>query len=194
MEAFRLKSGQSVQMHTRPGTNDHNVCFSILTEDEYRIDDLKPMSGLALDVGAHIGAATVALCALNPDLRVIAIEALPANVRLLRKNTAPYADRVTVIHAAAGTNPVVRWNGKDRTHRFIGNQFGTGGVAYFGDTVSLSEIVEQYGPVRFLKIDCEGCEATFLDDPAIADVEWIAGEFHAGPSVELRFYAPGGAA
>ena len=194
MEAFRVKGGGSVQMHTRPDTNDRNVCYSILTEDEYRIDELKPMSGLALDVGAHIGAATVALCELNPDLRVIAIEALPANVELLKLNTAPYAERVTIIEAAAGTNPVVRWNGKDLVHRFIGNQFGTGGEAYFGDTVSLSEIVAEHGPIRFLKIDCEGCEATFLDDPAIAQVEWIAGEFHAGPSVELRFYAPGGAA
>lgn len=189
-ETFRLPHGGSVQMHTRPGTNDHNVCYSILTEDEYRIDELKPMTGLALDVGAHIGAATVALCALNPELRVVAVEALPANVELLRLNTAPYAERVTIIEAAAGTNPVVRWDGKDRTHRFIGNQFGTGGRAYSGDTVSLSQIVDEYGPVRFLKIDCEGCEDTFLNDPAIDQVEWVAGEFHSGPSVELRFYAP----
>lgn len=200
MEAFRVKGGGTVQMHTRPGTNDHNVCFSILTEDEYRIDEHKPMTGLALDVGAHIGAATVALCALNPDLMVIAIEALPANVELLRLNTAPYAERVTVIHAAAGTNGEIGWNWAsidkrepENPHRFIGNQHfspGTDHEVLTLPTISLSEIVEQYGPVRFLKIDCEGCEDTFLDDPAIDKVEWIAGEFHSGPSVELRFYAP----
>ena len=173
-------------MEVRPGTNDHNVCHSILTEDEYRINDLTPMSGLALDVGAHIGAATVALCALNPDLRVVAVEALPANVELLRLNTAPYAERVTIIEAAAGTNPVVRWDGADQTHRFIGNMNGDGS-SYSGDTVSLSQIVDEYGPIRFLKIDCEGCEDTFLDDPAIGQVERIHGEWHNGPEVRLRF-------
>ena len=201
METFRLPHGGQVQMHTRPGTNDHNVCFSIITEDEYRIDSLKPMSGLALDVGAHIGAATVALCALNPDLRVIAIEALPDNVALLTENVNAngYGDRVTILHAAAGTNDTINWNWRQPkqkepdVHRFIGNQHmgdETGYDTLIVNTVTLSQIVEQYGPVRFLKIDCEGCEDTFLADPAIDKVEWIAGEFHSGPSVELRFYAP----
>lgn len=197
MTHFTLPRGGSVEMAVRDGTNDHNVCYSIITEDEYRIPS--GLTGTALDVGAHIGAATVALCALNPELRVVAIEALPANVELLRQNTAPYADRVTVIHAAAGTNEVIDWNWAgtkdepENPHRFIGNQHfgpGTGHDSLTVPTVSLSEIVAQYGPIRFLKIDCEGCEDTFLDDPAIDQVEWVAGEFHSGPSVELRFYAP----
>ena len=184
-------------MAVRDGTNDHNVCYSIITEDEYRIPS--GLTGTALDVGAHIGAATVALCALNPDLRVVSIEALPANVELLRRNTAPYADRVTILHAAAGTNDTIYWNWAgtkaepENPHRFIGNQYFGPDTAHdtmILPTVSLSEIVAQYGPIAFLKIDCEGCEDTFLDDPAIDQVGWVAGEFHSGPSVELRFYAP----
>ena len=200
METFRLPHGGEVRMNTRDGTNDHNVCYSIITEDEYRIDDLKPMIGLALDVGAHIGAATVALCALNPDLRVVAIEALPANVALLAENVNlnGFGERVTILHAAAGTNDTINWNWapidkEPNVHRFIGNQHfgpGTGHETLIVNTVTLSQIVAQYGPVRFLKIDCEGCEDSFLTDPAIDQVEWIAGEFHSGPSVELRFYQP----
>ena len=185
MTHYLLPNGDTVEMTVRPGTNDHNVCYSILTEDEYRIP--RDLTGTALDVGAHIGAATVALCALNPELRVVAVEALPANIELLRKNTAPYADRVTILEAAAGTNPNIRWNGEDQVHRFIGNMNGTGGETYTGDTVSLSEIVAEYGRISFLKIDCEGCEETFLDDPAIRGVESVVGEWHSGPSVEIRF-------
>lgn len=194
METFALPHGGSVQMHVRDGTNDWNVAYSILTEDEYRIDALRPMTGTALDVGAHIGAATVALCALNPDLRVVAIEALPANVELLRLNTEPYADRVTIINAAAGTNGEVGWNWTgDETstvHRFIGNQYfdpSTGHDTLTVPTVSLSEIVAEHGPIRFLKIDIEGAEREFLDDPALDAVESIAGEWHHGPKVRLFF-------
>lgn len=179
-------------MEVRPGTNDHNVAYSIITEDEYRLPI--GLTGTALDVGAHIGAATVALCALNPDLRVVAIEALPANIELLRMNTAPYAERVTIIEAAAGTNPVIRWNGRGsesaETHRFIGNQYLGPDVpqdTLIVETVSLSEIVAEYGPIAFLKIDCEGCEGSFLDDPAMDQVAAWAGEFHNGPAVEIRF-------
>ena len=187
-ETFSLPSGGEVRLEIRPDTNDHNVAYSIITEDEYRLP--RGISGVALDVGAHIGAATVALCELNPDLRVVAIEAVPENVELLRRNTAPYDERVTVLEAAAGTDPNVRWGGHDKTHRFIGNQYGTGGETRRIQTVSLSEIVAEHGPIAFLKIDCEGCETTFLDDPAIGQVHLLAGEFHDGPKVEMRFYAP----
>ena len=187
-ETFTLPTGGTVQMTVRPGTNDHNVCYSILTEDEYRLPG--NLAGTALDVGAHIGAATVALCTLNPELRVVAIEALPANAELLYRNTEPYKDRVTVLQRAAGTNGDIRWNGHDPVHRFIGNQHGTGGDSIQVDTISLTEIVNQFGPIAFLKIDCEGCEDTFLDDPAIDQVAFVAGEFHNGANVEMRFYAP----
>lgn len=193
---YNLPHGGAVEMTVRDGTNDHNVCFSIITEDEYRLDAVKPLTGTALDVGAHIGAATVALCALNPNLRVIAIEPIPANLELLRQNTAPYADRVTIIAAAAGSNPKINWNWRQPkqqeldVHRFIGNQHMGDETRYDTITVStitLSEIVEQFGPIAFCKIDCEGCEDSFLDDPAIDQVALVHGEYHNGPKVELRF-------
>ena len=195
MTQFHIPGHGTVSMTVRDGTNDHNVCYSILTEDEYRIPT--GLTGVAVDVGAHIGAATVALLERNPDLSVVAIEPIPDNLALLRKNTAPYGERVTIIPAAAGDNDSIAWNWSGDepalTHRYIGNQYFDSGTPHdtlLVSTVSLSQLVERYGPIAFLKIDCEGCEDSFLDDPAIDQVAQIAGEYHNGPQVKLRFDKP----
>jgi FkbM family methyltransferase len=199
---YTLPSGGAVQMTVRSGTNDHNVCYSIITEDEYQLDRVKPLTGVALDVGAHIGAATVALLATNPELRVIAIEPVPENIELLKANTEPYGDRVTIIEGAVGKGPQkVRYNfvdpdPKDDTasvHRFIANQRMPSTVEYDEITVpgvTLSELVAEHGSIAFIKIDCEGCEDGFLNDPAIEQVGLVHGEFHNGPQVEIRFDKP----
>lgn len=197
-ESFTLPNGGAVSMETRPDTNDHNVCYSILTEDEYGFDKVKPLSGVAIDVGAHIGAATVALLEMNPDLRVIAIEPVPENIDLLRQNTASYGDRVEIIEGGAGKGKqTVRYgfSGSEiaSVHRFIANQGMPEGTPYTEITVpghSLTELVNKYGPIAFIKIDCEGCEHAFLDDPAIDQVERVHGEYHDGPRVEIRTEKP----
>lgn len=195
---FTAPNGAEVSLTIRPDTNDENVCRSILAEDEYRLDAIKPLTGTAVDVGAHIGAATVALCELNPELHVVAIEPVPENLELLRENTARYGDRVTIIAGAAGKGPqTIRYgfagHETGRVHRFIGNQHMPGGTPYseiVAPGVTLTQLVERFGPIALLKIDCEGCEHAFLDDPAIDQVERIHGEYHDGPDVEVRFDKP----
>lgn len=192
MTHYRLKNGTTVDVAVRPDTNDHNVAYSILVEDEYHIPT--DLTGVAVDVGAHIGAATVALAELNPDLRVVAIEPLAENFELLERNTARYGERVTRLQAAAGSNGRIRYgySGTESAavHRFIGNQSMPEGTPYSevdAPTVSLSEIVAEHGPITFLKIDCEGCEYSFLDDPALINVRSVHGEFHSGGTAQLVF-------
>lgn len=195
MSRYTTPGGQTVELEVRVDTNDHNVCYSIITEDEYQFDRVKPLSGVALDVGAHIGAASVALLAMNPDLRVVAIEPVPENIELLRRNLAPYGDRATIVEGAVGKGrQTIHYNfsGSETAtvHRFIANQNMPDGTPH--DTlivpgVTLSELVAEHGPISLIKIDCEGCEDGFLADPAIAQVERIHGEFHNGAKVELRF-------
>lgn len=194
MTHYTLPNGATVRMEVRDGTNDHNVCYSVLTEDEYQLPT--GLTGTAIDVGAHIGSATVALLERNPDLHVVAIEPVPENVELLRRNTAPYADRVTIIEGAAGSGPQrigYNWRGgeTERVHRFIANQHFPASTEHDELTVpgvTLSELVERFGPIAFLKIDAEGAEREFLDDPAREQVERIAGEWHHGPEVH-NFYS-----
>lgn len=186
--------GHQVRLEVRPDTNDWDIGQSIIAENEYRIP---PLTGVALDIGAHIGAASVLMLADNPDLHVVAVEPLPANVELLRRNTARFGDRITIIEAAAGTNPVIGWNWRGsesaHRHRFIGNQRfddATERDSLRVETVTLSELVARFGPISFMKIDAEGAEDAFLDDDAIEQVTLIHGEYHNGARVELRFERP----
>jgi len=52
--------------------------------------------------------------------------------------------------------------------------------------VTLSSLMKAYkiDRVRFLKIDCEGCEWDFLRSPDIDKVYEIIGEYHFGAGLE----------
>lgn len=180
--------GRVAHFTVRPDTTDAMTVNACCTEDEYHLA-AGDWSGVALDVGAHIGGVTVMLGLDHPDVRVVAVEALPENVELLARNVAAngLAERVTVMNAAASSaaGPVAiaygtEANEFERQHRFIG------GADWLGSTartvactpVSLSDVVAAHGPLSLLKIDCEGCEWSFLDDPAVDEVAVIVGEYH----------------
>jgi FkbM family methyltransferase len=188
---FYTPRGREVTMTYRPDTSDWNTIWSCLEEDEYELRPLY-MNGEALDVGAHIGGATVALLADNPYLRVIAIEALPENVALLRANLASngLADRATVIHGAAGAG-----SGTTRIHYgYTGSEHAThhafiGNLALYqgrGPDHCTTEVEHEHvdvptvaitalPTVAFAKIDCEGGEWAFLRGCAIPRIH---GEAH----------------
>lgn len=184
---FRTPHGHSVVMAYRADSSDWNTLWSCLNEDEYGLRE-RPISGTALDVGAHIGGVTVGLAIDNPTLRVVAIEAVPPNVELLRQNVQRngVADRVTVIAGAAGAGPVDVWYGYTGSeaaehHAFIGNSslayaaaVGEHLTEHYDAGVTLSDLL----PISFAKIDCEGCEYAFLADPGAAQVPLIVGEWH----------------
>lgn len=189
---FRTPYGAPAEMLYRQGTSDWNTLWACMNEDEYGFANRRP-TGLAVDIGAHLGGVSVGLAIDNPGLRVIAVEAVPQNADLLRQNVARNGlqDRVVVIeNAAGGSEPVemrfgYRGSESAEHHAWIGNS----SLAYDSDTsdhdsliyehpVTLSSIVEDYGPIELLKIDCEGGEWTVLTDRAAADIPTILGEWH----------------
>lgn len=186
LDTWRTPHGREAVLQYRADTSDWNTVNSIMgSNDEYHL--ARGMTGTLLDVGAHIGAWTVAAALDNPDAHVIAIEALPENVDLVRRNVAlnGVADRVTVIEGAAscGTEPVAIAYGS-RVSDFEAQHYWIGGGIWHVDAVD-RQVIEQppvqladFGPVRSLKIDCEGCEWQFLDSPAVADVDEMVGEYH----------------
>lgn len=184
LEAFRTPRGRPVQLWVREGTNDHNTAYSALDEDEYRLADLH-LTGAALDVGAHIGAVSIALLADNPGLALTCIEPVPDNVWLLERNLAENGLTATVLHGAAGDSGRIayRYTGSENAlhHAFIGN-------ATLLERSRLHAVAEvpthdlaEFTPLSLLKIDCEGCEWSFLRGPALAKVACIVGEAHNVP-------------
>jgi FkbM family methyltransferase len=183
----------------RDGTNDAPAVAACFAADEYHIRERK-LSGWAIDVGAHIGTVAILMARQFPDLRVLAVEAVPDNSDLLERNIARfgYGERITSIRAwAARPNEltgICHYGYRHRDaesddyvsqHRFVGNTWIDLGEPEFSvemPAVSLDALLETYAidEVSLLKIDCEGCEWAFLDTPAIAKVHTISGEYHGG--------------
>lgn len=187
---YRTPKGNAAKMLWREGTSDHNTLFSCMTEDEYGLKDLT-LEGTALDVGSHLGGVAISLAVDNPDLRVIAVEALSENVELLRRNVFANAvsDRVEVVHAIAGTpgkagrTGTVKWNfdggESGYHHRYIAN---ASNIPHESADTEKADILalDGLGQIAFAKIDCEGCEYDFLRSTAVKNIREIRGEFHAG--------------
>ncbi len=201
-------NGQPLSFVTRDGTNDATIAAAVNVwegevNDEYRMAG-RVLSGWAMDVGAHIGTCTIPLALDHPGLRVIAVEGVPDNCDLIRQNALRngVADRIEVLNAYAAAPGTLRGicnygyrhaaetaTEYVRDHRFIGGTWDKdpgGGAPEFAadiEAVSLSGLLERYGidDLALLKIDCEGCEWAFLDDPATAKVAVIVGEYHGRP-------------
>ena len=194
--AWATPAGNLAEFRYRTDTSDWNTVSSVMgTNDEYALP--RGLTGWAFDCGAHIGPVTIALALDNPDLRVIAVEPVPDNVRLLRENVERngIGDRVTIIDGAiAGPDDAtVRvWFGyvgseTAEHHAFIGNSslaYDHGGAGIHDERIapawSLSRLLELAGVERiaWLKVDTEGAEYEFLADPAVERIDIITGEWH----------------
>ena len=185
----RTPAGAHYAMSVRPGTSDWNTVNSCARpNDEYHLPT--GLSGWALDVGAHIGACAVPLLIDNPDLRVIAIEALPENVDMLRANAArnQVSDRLIVLHGAAagyGTTRVTIHYPADPEHRYIGNADHPGTPTLSADVDgfdldALLAALPDAGRFVWAKVDCEACEYPLLSSARVDRIDHIEGEHHRG--------------
>jgi len=191
---FRTPGGHEAVMHCRRGTNDAMVARSILEEDEYGMAG-SALTGLAVDIGAHIGAWTV-LALLDGDLdHVFALEPLAPNRELMLRNLEAngLADRCSLSDEALGKGRMVsiRWDfavtrpediEMARMHRYIGNQRMPRGVKHKtvrAPAVTVASLIERLGPITCMKIDAEGAESALIG-AKLADVGLIVGEYHSG--------------
>lgn len=193
---FRSPRGRTVRLWCRPGTNDRDMAYSCLDEDEYGLREVRLDDGVAVDVGSHIGMVAIGLLVDNPDARVIAVEPIPENVALIERNAEEngVADRLDIHHAAASrikTMVDVAWDfAGDETasvHRYVGNQPMAPGTTQKVATVPGATLASlTLRPVRLLVTDCEGGEyelfgnTTAAGAKAKAQVAEIRGEYHRG--------------
>lgn len=206
---WQTPGGQRAHMAFREDTSDWNTISACLrnptadTGDEYHLPS--GLSGWALDIGAHIGAVTVGLLLDNPDLRVVAIEAVPENVTLLRRNLElnDLTDRCVVLAGAAWSagSKVKRieygYTGSEiaRVHAYIGSVspwISTADREYTDvPVITLAGAIAATGGAGFVwvKSDCEGCEHRFLKGPGMAKVGFITGEWHRRDGTPESFRA-----
>jgi FkbM family methyltransferase len=180
--------GDVYSLHVRGGTLDAAIFEQVLCGgSEYRLPvDIQPK--VIFDVGANIGAAAVYFAARYPEAKVYCFEPLPENIELLRKNVAPFGDRVTVIPVGLGETPgSFTYRLSDDPANFGGGTFHNVGCAD-GDTVELPVTTltdfcreQRIDKIDVMKIDTEGAEASIIagTPPALlADVQVVLGELH----------------
>lgn len=181
--------GHPAHFLCRIDTSDETIVRSVVGDDEYGLAGLQ-LDGYALDVGAHIGGVAISLALDHPELTVIAVEALPANLAVLLPNinlNGLYGRVIPLAGAAARerVGAIRVAYGFDGLHRYIGNLQQDGATeTRWVRAASLTEILDNRGiqEAALLKIDCEGCEWDFLTDPAVSRVRLIVGEVHPGAS------------
>lgn len=195
---WETPAGNRAVFTYRSESSDFNTLNACLDDDEYRLPS--GLKGLGLDIGAHIGAVAVALALDNPQMRVIAVEPVPDNLRLLRVNVAANGlqDRVGIIAGAVGKGTVTirhsfRGSESAEHHAFVGNSslFAAPYSASYEETVydgwSLANLATER--VVFCKVDIEGAEFELFDDPAVALLQTIAGEAHNTHGTQREFRA-----
>lgn len=188
MEAatVRTPGGHRARFYHRPGTNDRLILGHVCDLDEYRLAGLE-LAGWAADVGAHIGGVAVSLAIDHPTLQVLALEPVRSSSHLLARNAAlnRVEGRITVIPRAVASDDEGRTItiGRAGPQRHVGN-LDTDGDAVQVASITLTQALSVCGAfiVALLKIDCEGCEAETLQDPAVARIPLIVGEYHGDPA------------
>jgi FkbM family methyltransferase len=175
----RLRALGGERLWIRPRADDPWILRETLTYADCMPPADAPDPRLILDVGANIGASMARFAATFPQARVVGLEPDPANAELCRRNLAPWADRCTLIEAAAWTHDgTVRLSGTDAAWMKVGDS------GREVRALSLASVLAEVAAdtVDFLKLDIEGAERHVLTQ----DTGWSA----AVACVNVEVHAP----
>jgi FkbM family methyltransferase len=169
--------------HFRPDTVDRVIWTEAIELNVYKLPTWFSHGDFVLNIGAHTGSITWR-CA-NSGARVFAVEPSRDNYKLLLHNTAPVADRVIPVNAAAWRSDlgptVLRYE-----PNWVAANTGGGGV--MGDqggqghdvlALPVDHLLCLQPRWRMIVIDCEGAEFDILcTSKELHRVKEIAGEYH----------------
>jgi FkbM family methyltransferase len=180
--AVEMDVGGTVRRVRVGAHTDLEVMIEVLVRREY--DDLPCADAeVIVDLGAHIGLATLRLLAANPSARVIAVEPDPFLIEQLRANVSGLP--VTVLQAAISDESGERTFYRSDTFSWANSLERTMPVQIpvSVHTVTLDEILDAYSCSRvdLLKVDIEGGEWDLFSRGLPDRVQSVVGEVHARP-------------
>jgi FkbM family methyltransferase len=176
----RLRSLGGAAVRLRPGTSD-----ALMVRETFRDCVHPPPPEIAsrrvrviVDLGANLGITVAHNARCFPGAQIVAVELDPENAELARRNTAPWANRITLLQGAVWTD-----DGEISFERERGNEFGvrvvpqgSTGAATTTRALSLETIfshVPEGARVDYVKMDVEGVESRLLSGPAAAWLERV---------------------
>ncbi len=164
----------------------------VLLGDAYRLD-LLAARGLRdvawLDVGAHVGTATLAASRALGLHQVVCVEPSPMSVQFLRRNLAANGVSADVVEGAVGAEPgwAVLREGSSASceNRLLGQNDPDAKHGKDVPVVPLRELLEKVtGSPLVVKMDCEGGEWAALGSVGTADLRNVSAlivEYHPVP-------------
>ena len=158
--------------------------FEVLIGDAYRLEQAgaefdRPTH--IIDVGAHVGAASLALSRIWPGVPITCVEPSQASASLLRRNLAANRIPATVVQAAAGAQAgtaVLQEAESGSSQNSIDWQADKGDVSdskWLVPVVPMADLLAQAGtgPVM-VKLDCEGSEFEIVGGTPAAAWDQVA--------------------
>jgi FkbM family methyltransferase len=86
-------------LECRDNSSDLDSFTQVFIYWEYSPLDVLPEVSLVIDCGAYVGYSSAYFLSCYPGARVIAVEPDEANFEVLRRNLAPYGERVQLVRA-----------------------------------------------------------------------------------------------
>ena len=184
---FRTRTGLTIHVPNVAGARF--PVYEINADDVYRLDDLLaglPDDLVAVDVGAHIGSFSTAVCARFPGATVHAYEASPSTADWLERNVAAngLGDRLHVHRRAVSDHEgeiEIIDNGQASAHNGLTAPDGSGGVVSV-PCVTFADIhAATGGRIDLVKADAEGAEygVILTSDPEHwRSVQRVVMEYH----------------
>jgi FkbM family methyltransferase len=180
LRTLRLANG--VEFTYRRERGDIYTVREVWLDEAYR---LPPdfTADVIVDLGAHIGLASLWLASRYRPSKIIAVEPSPDNARLARENFARNGIAAELIEAAVGATDGEGWFQE-------GPQSNLGRLGKSGHrvrTISVATLLERVGSgvdVDVLKLDVEGAEVELLAGSSawLERVRLVVAELHAAPS------------
>ena len=189
-EVVPLRAGFAIETST--SASDFATLMVVFVRQDY---GPIPRGGVVVDVGANIGAFTL-YAIMGGARRVIAFEPSREAFSVLGRNVERnhLADRVMVKQlAVSGVGGSAVWfptTSSPSNH--IVDDASAGGATLTGHekvmTTSVAEVIDTYGDVDLLKLDCEGAEYDIVaatTPKAWSRIRAVAIEYHKGRTEAL---------
>ncbi len=169
--------------------------FEMFVEDVYHLCDLSQVElrpdDVILDLGAHIGTSAVLFAKRWPEATIICVEPNPQTFSYLERNIAANRVRASLLNEAIGAEDgTATLYGIDDASCEATTSVSLPGNSRQVPVASFERLVRTApGPVRVVKLDCEGAEHDVLaasTKELWQDVEVVLLEYHrtADPASE----------
>jgi len=187
----------------RHETIDMDSITSSWMSDEYKCRGLISSDDYVVDIGSYAGGFGIGV-ALETGCKSLMIEASESNYTICQANISlnEIGDRVFVKHLALSSEKKVGiidqnikhhqdLNASFNPHKYIVHtsdlecykNFDRSNFLYDVDGININEIFSDIESCKFLKLDCEGGEISFLNDvtkDTLSKIEYISAEVHLG--------------